>query len=95
MFLYENLFFSISSVISIPVMLIGINGAYFPAICRVGFNIKFSRSVLSINVLTLLMAAVNLSTAIISALSFFKIPKNSNRIEVLYLKDLFTHFHDF
>ena len=35
MFLYENLFFSISSVISIPVMLIGINGGYFPAICRV------------------------------------------------------------
>ena len=37
MFLYENLFFSISSVISIPVMLIGINGGYFPAICRVCF----------------------------------------------------------
>ena len=35
MFLYKNLFFSISSVISIPIMLIGINGGYFPAICRV------------------------------------------------------------
>ena len=34
MFLYKNLFFSISSVISIPIMLIGINGGYFPAICR-------------------------------------------------------------
>ena len=28
-------FFPISSVISIPTMLIGINGGYFPAICRV------------------------------------------------------------
>ena len=28
-------FFSLSSVISIPIMLIGINGGYFPAICRV------------------------------------------------------------
>ena len=37
MFLYKNLFFSISSVISIPIMLIGINGDYFPAICRVCF----------------------------------------------------------
>ena len=37
MFLYKNLFFSISSVISIPIMLIGINGGYFPAICRVCF----------------------------------------------------------
>ena len=35
MFLYKNLFFSISSVISIPIMLIGINGGHFPAICRV------------------------------------------------------------
>ena len=35
MFLYKILFFSISSVISIPIMLIGINGGYFPAICRV------------------------------------------------------------
>ena len=35
MYLYKNLFFSISSVISIPIMLIGINGGYFPAICRV------------------------------------------------------------
>ena len=35
MFLYKNLFFSISSVNSIPIMLIGINGGYFPAICRV------------------------------------------------------------
>ena len=35
MFLYKNLSFSISSVISIPIMLIGINGGYFPAICRV------------------------------------------------------------
>ena len=38
MFLYKNLFFSISSVISIPIMLIGINGGYFPAICRVCFS---------------------------------------------------------
>ena len=37
MFLYKNLSFSISSVISIPIMLIGINGGYFPAICRVCF----------------------------------------------------------
>ena len=37
MFLYKSLFFSISSVISIPTMLIGINGGYFPAICRVCF----------------------------------------------------------
>ena len=37
MFLYKNLFFSISSVISIPIMPIGINGGYFPAICRVCF----------------------------------------------------------
>ena len=34
MFLYK-IFFSISSVISIPIMPIGINGCYFPAICRV------------------------------------------------------------
>ena len=33
MFLYKNLFFSIS-ILSIPIMLIGINGGYFPAICR-------------------------------------------------------------
>ena len=39
MFLYKNLFFSISSVISIPIMLIGINGGYFPAICRVCFRL--------------------------------------------------------
>ena len=37
MFLYKNLFFSISSILSIPIMLIGINGGYFPAICRVCF----------------------------------------------------------
>ena len=35
MFLYKNLFFSIYSILSIPIMLIGINGGYFPAICRV------------------------------------------------------------
>ena len=35
MFLYKNLFFSISSILSIPILLIGINGGYFPAICRV------------------------------------------------------------
>ena len=34
MFLYKNLFFSISSILSIPIVLIGINGGYFPAICR-------------------------------------------------------------
>ena len=34
-------FFSISSVISIPIMLIGINGGYFPAICRVCLIIVF------------------------------------------------------
>ena len=40
MFLYKNLFFfNIFSVISIPIMLIGINGGYFPAICRVCFLI--------------------------------------------------------
>ena len=31
-------FFSISSILSIPMMLIGITGGYFPAICRVCFN---------------------------------------------------------
>ena len=31
-------FFSISSILSIPIMLIEINGGYFPAICRVYFN---------------------------------------------------------
>ena len=42
MFLYKNLFFSISSILSIPLMLIGINGGYFPAICRVCFfNYQF------------------------------------------------------
>ena len=30
----QKSFFSISSVLSIPIMLIGINGGYFPAICR-------------------------------------------------------------
>ena len=40
MFLYKNLSFSISSVISIPIMLIGINGGYFPTICRVCFYIS-------------------------------------------------------
>ena len=29
MFLYKNLFFSVSSILSIPIMLIGINGGYF------------------------------------------------------------------
>ena len=43
MFLYKNLFFSISSVISIPIMLIGINGGYFPAICRVCLVCSFPR----------------------------------------------------
>ena len=38
MFLHKNLFFfSIYSVISIPIMIIGIIGGYFPAICRVCF----------------------------------------------------------
>ena len=37
MFLYKNLFFSISSILSITIMLIGINGGYFPAIFRVCF----------------------------------------------------------
>ena len=40
MFLYKNLSFSISSVISIPIMLIGINGGYFPAICRVCLRLE-------------------------------------------------------
>ena len=37
MFLYKNLFFPISSILSIPIMLMGINGGSFPAICRVYF----------------------------------------------------------
>ena len=37
MFLYKNLFFS-KSILSIRIMLIGINGGYFPAICRVCFE---------------------------------------------------------
>ena len=41
MFLYKNPFFSISSILSIPIMLIGINGGYFPAICRVCLRIRF------------------------------------------------------
>ena len=40
MFLYKNLF-SMSSILSIPIMLIGINGGYCPAICRVCLNIEF------------------------------------------------------
>ena len=39
MFLYKYLFFSISSILSIPIMLIGINGGFFPAIFRVCFFI--------------------------------------------------------
>ena len=34
----QKSFFSISSILSIPIMLIGINGGYFPAICRVCFK---------------------------------------------------------
>ena len=34
--------FSISSILSIPIMLIGINGRYFPAICRVCFIFRFN-----------------------------------------------------
>ena len=34
----KSFFFSIVSILSIPVMLIGINGGYFPAICRVCFQ---------------------------------------------------------
>ena len=37
----QNLFFSISSILSIPIMLIGINGGYFPAICRLCFFYLF------------------------------------------------------
>ena len=32
---WTKIFFSISSIPSIPIMLIGIHGGYFPAICRV------------------------------------------------------------
>ena len=39
MFLYKNLFFLISSILSIPIMLIASNGGYFPAICRVCFEL--------------------------------------------------------
>ena len=39
MFLYKK-YFSLSSILSIPIMLIGINGGYFPTICRICF--KFS-----------------------------------------------------
>ena len=35
----QKSFFSISSILSIPIMLIGINSGYFPAICRVCFII--------------------------------------------------------
>ena len=38
--MYKNLFFSVYSIRSIPIMLIGINGGYFPAICRVCFIIS-------------------------------------------------------
>ena len=41
MFLYKNLFFSIS-ILSIPIMLIEINGGYFPAICGVCFLFCFN-----------------------------------------------------
>ena len=40
MFLYKHLFFSTSSILSIPIMLIGINGGYFPAMCRVCYPIS-------------------------------------------------------
>ena len=40
MFLYKNLFFSMSSILSIPIMLIEINGGYFPAIYRVCFMLQ-------------------------------------------------------
>ena len=36
--LVRKSFFSISSILSIPIMLIGINGGYFPALCRVCFT---------------------------------------------------------
>ena len=45
MFLYKNLFFSIASVISIPIMLIGINGGYFPAICRLCFVVFLKNNI--------------------------------------------------
>ena len=43
-------FFSITSILSIPIMLIGINGGYFPAICRVclDFVMNFFETVLAI-----------------------------------------------
>ena len=36
-FVQKSFFFSISSILSIPIVLIGISGGYFPAICRVCF----------------------------------------------------------
>ena len=49
--LVQKSFFSISSILSIPIMLIGINGDYFPAICRVCFHFleKFLISDLSLH----------------------------------------------
>ena len=38
----QKSFFSISSILSIPIMLIGINGGYFPAICRVCLPLRFN-----------------------------------------------------
>ena len=52
MFLYKNLFFSISSILSILIMLIGINGGYFLAICWVCFIFqKIQKSLNCIEVL--------------------------------------------
>ena len=36
----QKFFFPISSILSIPIMLIGINGGYFAAICRVCFSLS-------------------------------------------------------
>ena len=40
-------FVQISSILPIPIMLIGINGGYFPAICRVCLYIVFFKFLLS------------------------------------------------
>ena len=37
-FVQKSFYFSIYSILSIPIMLIGINDGYFPAICRVCFT---------------------------------------------------------
>ena len=36
----NKIIFSILSILSIPIMLIGINGGYFPAICRVCSRVR-------------------------------------------------------